>query len=80
MGFSKLSSLTPLERPQARAPKGNKMQAAIVFLAAHPVLDDWPLAIDLTNEEVMTIAAQKEWKMCFYSAYRSTTRERKENL
>ncbi|KAK2983961.1 hypothetical protein RJ640_009684 [Escallonia rubra] len=40
-----------------------KGQALIDFLVAHPVLDDSPLVLDLSDEEVMLIEIKKGWEM-----------------
>lgn len=56
-----------------------KGQALMDLFVAHLILDDLPLAIDLLDEEVITIALQKGWEMYSDGASRSTTGERKEN-
>ncbi|KAK2966064.1 hypothetical protein RJ640_010091 [Escallonia rubra] len=53
------------------AQKVVKGQALADFLAAHPIPDDSPLAIDLPDEEVMHIEVQKGWEMYFDRASRS---------
>ncbi|KAK2989904.1 hypothetical protein RJ640_019487 [Escallonia rubra] len=53
------------------AHKAVKGQALADFLAAHPLVDDFPLAIDLLDEEVMHINVQKAWEMYFDEASRS---------
>ncbi|KAK2985274.1 hypothetical protein RJ640_009787 [Escallonia rubra] len=54
------------------AQKAVKGQALADFLAAHPIPDDSPLAIDLLDEEVMHIEVQKGWEMYFDGASRSS--------
>ncbi|KAK2980357.1 hypothetical protein RJ640_014530 [Escallonia rubra] len=57
-----------IEYVEQKAVKG---QALADFLAAHPIPDVTPLAIDLPDEEVMHIEVQKGWEMYFDGASRS---------
>ncbi|KAK3023355.1 hypothetical protein RJ639_042753 [Escallonia herrerae] len=51
--------------------KAVKGQDLADFLAAHPVLDDSPLVLDLPDEEVMQTEIKKGWEMYFDGASRS---------
>ncbi|XP_058202937.1 uncharacterized protein LOC131317399 [Rhododendron vialii] len=60
--------------------KAIKGQALADFLAAHPIPDDSPLAIDLPDEEVMQVEAQKAWEMYFDGATRSPNGQKQDDL
>ncbi|XP_058221013.1 uncharacterized protein LOC131331161 [Rhododendron vialii] len=55
-------------------------QALADFLAAHPIPDNSPLAIDLPDEEVMQVEVQKAWEMYFDGATRSPNGQKQEDI
>lgn len=56
-----------------------KGQTLVDFLAAHPVLENLPLATDFPDKEIMLVAPQKGWEMFFCGAPRSPTAARQED-
>lgn len=53
--------------------KAMKDQALANFLAAHPILDDFPIDDDLPDEEVFTtMVANSTWQMYFDGACRKS--------
>jgi hypothetical protein len=53
--------------------KAIKGQALADFLAAHPVLDNSPLVVDLPDEDVFTINVESPWELYFDGASRIET-------
>jgi hypothetical protein len=45
--------------------KAIKGQALADFLAAHPILDNSPLVVDLPNEDVFIVSVESPWELYF---------------
>jgi ribonuclease HI len=53
--------------------KAIKGKALANFLAAHPILDNSPLVVDLPDEDVFTVSVESPWELYFDGASRIET-------